>query len=208
MSQEIRSDAPAHVATARRDAGAPGQAGTPTPAYGPPPGYGAGPSPVAPARTEGTAVAALVCGFLAAPVGVVLGVVALVRIRHRGTTGRGLAIGGIAVGAVISLAVVALVLSVVAMVSGGVGASSTTACTGAVCETTVSGTPIGVDGVGGEALDRRFTVVTVAEGSAGVQGDTDTSPTPVGVGETFTVDGEPGTLVSATGGRAVFRYGH
>lgn len=95
--------------------------GQPNP-YGPPQGhpgpYGAGPyTPGPPLKTNGLAVASLVtslcgllgffCGFLAlaAPVGLVLGVVGRKQIKENPMTqtGEGLALGGIITGAIISV---------------------------------------------------------------------------------------------------------
>lgn len=87
-------------------------AGYPTygyPAYAPPR-----------AQTDGLAVASLatsvggvvVTAGLAGPVGVGLGIAALVRIRRSGRRGKGLAIGGIVVGALTTLAWVGLIVSV------------------------------------------------------------------------------------------------
>lgn len=49
-------------------------------------------------RTSVLAILSLVAAFVASPVGVVLGIVALVRIPRAGETGRGLAIAAIVVG--------------------------------------------------------------------------------------------------------------
>ena len=82
------------------------------PAGGPPPGYGYPPpaapyyyAPYPPRRTNGMAVAALVCGIcgfiylLPGILGIVFGSVALRQIRRDGAEGRGMAIAGIATGA-------------------------------------------------------------------------------------------------------------
>ena len=63
-----------------------------------------------PPQTEGTAIAALVCGLTVAPVGIILGIVALVRIRRSGAKGRGMAISGIVLGSLSIIAAVALVI--------------------------------------------------------------------------------------------------
>ena len=60
--------------------------------------------------TDPLAVAAAVLGVLAAPVGVVLGVVALVRLHRSRRPGRGLAVTGIVVGAVLTAASLVVVL--------------------------------------------------------------------------------------------------
>lgn len=56
------------------------------------------------------AIAALVCGVVVGPVGLVLGLVALGRIRRSGAQGRGLAIAGIVLGALSIVAAAALVI--------------------------------------------------------------------------------------------------
>lgn len=116
--------------------GAPPQYGPPAgapPGYGPPPGYGqppgfgppgygppGGPPPTQ--ATSGLAVAALVSGILLGPVGVVLGIVALRRIKRTREGGRGLAIAGIVVGAlstILSVVVVIFALNAVGTVDAG-----------------------------------------------------------------------------------------
>lgn len=101
------------------------------PGYGPPPGFGPpgfGPpgfGPPGPPPTQGTsglAVAALVSGILLGPVGVVLGIVALRRIKRTREGGRGLAIAGIVVGAlstILSVVVVIFALNAVGTVDAG-----------------------------------------------------------------------------------------
>lgn len=84
---------------------------------------GSQPEPPA-ARTNRLAVASLVCAFLAAPFGVVLGHMSLARIRRTGERGQGVATAGLIVGylltAVTTIAVVlALVYSGVALHTAG-----------------------------------------------------------------------------------------
>ncbi|MFC7792581.1 DUF4190 domain-containing protein [Streptomyces cinereoruber] len=83
--------------------------------YGPPGGPGAGPHGQPPRSTSGLAVASLVSGIVCclAPLGLVLGLVALPRIRKRGQAGKGLAIAGIV------LSALGCVLLVLGLVTGG-----------------------------------------------------------------------------------------
>ncbi|WP_019969419.1 peptidylprolyl isomerase [Mycobacterium sp. 141] len=79
------------------------------PGYPPPVGY------PAPPPTNGLAIAALICGFLFAPLGIVFGHISLSQIRRTGEQGRGLAITGLVVGYLMTaLALLAVVLVVVA----------------------------------------------------------------------------------------------
>ncbi|MGV0816165.1 peptidylprolyl isomerase [Mycolicibacterium boenickei] len=80
----------------------------PPPYGGYQPGYPAGYPP--PARTNGMAVAALVCAFVFAPLGIVFGHISLSQIGRSGEQGRGLAIAALIVGYVMT--VVSLVLVV------------------------------------------------------------------------------------------------
>jgi hypothetical protein len=77
----------------------------------PPPygyGYGYGYPGSAMVKTNGLATAALVCGLgglvigLSAPVGVGLGIAALVQIKRRGESGKGQAIAGIVIGGLVT----------------------------------------------------------------------------------------------------------
>lgn len=179
--------------------------GAPGAGYGAP-GYG-GPVPPSPApTTDGMAIAALVCGFVACPLGVILGIVSLGRIKRRGLGGKALAVAGIVVGALGTLLAAALLAVMIAVMTGGAGGISSTTCVNSVCETTVVGAPYTIENIGDEELGTHLNVVAVSEGSAQVQGDADTVPTVVTAGETFTVDGQEVTLLSAGGGRAVFQY--
>lgn len=85
----------------------------PYPSY-PPPGpypYPAYPyPPPAPARTNGLAIAALVCAFLFAPLGIVFGHLSLSQIKRSGEEGRGLAIAGLVIGYVITVGTVILLI--------------------------------------------------------------------------------------------------
>ncbi len=84
--------------------------GAPGP-YGPHGYYGQPPQP----STPTLAIVGLVLAFIVPPVGLILSVVALVRVRRGGVLakGRGLAIGGVAVGLVLSLLTAAAVSVVV-----------------------------------------------------------------------------------------------
>ncbi|MCV6982226.1 peptidylprolyl isomerase [Mycolicibacterium pulveris] len=78
-------------------------------------GYGYG-SPYGyppPARTNGLAVASLVCAFLLAPLGIVFGHMALSQIKKTGEEGRGLAVAGLVIGyAITAFTVLAIVISI------------------------------------------------------------------------------------------------
>ncbi|CAN5127765.1 peptidylprolyl isomerase [soil metagenome] len=94
------------------------------PAYDPPPAYGPPPPdpqwnppppypwppypyPEPPKRTNGLAVAAIICAVLIAPLGVIFGHISLVQIKKSGEEGRGLAVAALIVG--YSLTVVTVV---------------------------------------------------------------------------------------------------
>ncbi len=101
------------------------------PGYGPPPGFGPpgfgppgfgppgyGPPGAPPTQgTSGLATAALVTGILLGPVGVVLGIIALRRIKRTREGGRGLAIAGIVIGALST--VLSVIFIVVALTRQG-----------------------------------------------------------------------------------------
>jgi hypothetical protein len=106
--------------------GAPG--GFPT--YGPPPpGYAA-------PRTNGMAIASLATSLsalfigISAPVGLVLGIVALRQIRRDGTLGRGLAVAGTAIGGCLTFVGLAFTVFLVAGLSGAFGDPSEEFATG------------------------------------------------------------------------------
>jgi peptidyl-prolyl cis-trans isomerase B (cyclophilin B) len=82
------------------------------PPYPPYPGYPGYPPPP-PQRTNGMAVAALICAFVFAPLGIVFGHLSLSQIRRTGEHGRGLAIAGLVLGYLLT---VLGVLAVIAMV--------------------------------------------------------------------------------------------
>lgn len=97
-------------------------------------GYGYG-QPSSPQRTNGLAIASLVTSLVSlltvitAPVGLILGIVALRAIRRDGTGGRGQAIAGIIIGATVTLGVAAIVgfffvIATVMTVPGIEGAST------------------------------------------------------------------------------------
>ncbi len=82
--------------------GGPPPAGIPE-QQGMPPGY---PPPVPPppsGRTNVLAILALILAILIAPVGLILGIVALTQIRKRGESGTGLAVAGVVIGGIITL---------------------------------------------------------------------------------------------------------
>ncbi|MGE2713670.1 peptidylprolyl isomerase [Mycolicibacterium litorale] len=79
----------------------------PPPAGYPPPYPGGYP---APRPTNGWAIAALVCAFLFAPLGVVFGHVSLSQIKRTGEDGRGLAIAGLVIGYVMTAVTVVVVV--------------------------------------------------------------------------------------------------
>ena len=87
------------------------------PAYGPaqpPPGYAAYPYPgypYPPRPTNALAIASLVCAFLFAPLGIVLGYLSLSQIKRSGEDGRGLAIAGLVIGYVVTAATILAVVA-------------------------------------------------------------------------------------------------
>jgi hypothetical protein len=70
------------------------------PPAGMPPGYPPYPPQQPPRGTNTLAIIALVLAFLIAPVGLILGIVALSQIRKRGEGGTGLAVAGVVIGAI------------------------------------------------------------------------------------------------------------
>ena len=85
----------------------------PQPGYGPQGGYGGSQFPPGtPPQTDGVSIAALVCGLVVGPVGLILGIIALIRIRRSGAKGRGFAITGIVLGALSLLAAVGILARV------------------------------------------------------------------------------------------------
>lgn len=86
------------------------------PPYGPPPiGYPPPGYPPAPGRpTNGLAIAALICAFLIAPLGIVFGHISLWQIKRSGEEGRGMAIAGLVIGYVVTvLGTLVLVIGIV-----------------------------------------------------------------------------------------------
>jgi uncharacterized protein DUF4190/putative regulator of septum formation len=77
--------------------------------YPTPYGYGYGYAGTAEVKTNGLAIAALICGLagfvvgISAPVAVGLGIAALVQIKRRGEQGTGLAVGGIVTGGLVTV---------------------------------------------------------------------------------------------------------
>ena len=112
--------------------------GAPAPGFNPgatpyPYSYAYGPgNTYAAQRTSGLAIASLVTSLVSfllpitAPVGLVLGILALNGIKRDGTQGRGLAIGGIAVGAVMTLAFVFGVIALLGLIAAFPGSGSFT----------------------------------------------------------------------------------
>ncbi|TCK22832.1 DUF4333 domain-containing protein [Pseudonocardia endophytica] len=97
----------------RPPAGLPYQGGPPPAGMipeqqGMPPGYPYPPVPP-PRRTNVLAIVSLVLAFLLAPIGLILGIVALVQIRKRGEGGTGLAVAGIVIGGLGTLIVAGIV---------------------------------------------------------------------------------------------------
>ncbi|BBY61411.1 peptidylprolyl isomerase [Mycolicibacterium sarraceniae] len=83
----------------------------PQPHYGAPYGPGPYPYPV-PQPTNGMAVAALICAFVFAPLGIVFGHISLSQIKKSGEEGRGLAIAGLVISYLVT------VVSIVALIAG------------------------------------------------------------------------------------------
>jgi len=82
------------------------------PGYGPPPGYGPGYAPqfYGPRQTNTMAILALVLAFVAAPAGLVLGIIARKQINRTGEDGAGLALAGIIVGGIFTAIFVLLII--------------------------------------------------------------------------------------------------
>lgn len=112
--------------------------GAPAPGFNPgatpypypyPYAYGPG-NTYAAQRTSGLAIASLVTSLVSfllpitAPVGLVLGILALNGIKRDGTQGRGLAIGGIAVGGVMTLAFVFGVIALLGLIAAFPGSGT------------------------------------------------------------------------------------
>ncbi|MCT7659636.1 peptidylprolyl isomerase [Mycobacterium deserti] len=95
----------------------------PPPPYGgyPPTLYGAYPGGYPhPKPTNALAIAALVCAFVIAPLGILFGHISLSQIKKTGEEGRGLAIAGLIVGYVLTaLTILVVVLSVLFIVAVG-----------------------------------------------------------------------------------------
>ncbi len=86
----------------------------PYPSYPPPPPgpypYPPYPYPPAPQRTNGLAIASLVCAFLFAPLGILFGHLSLSQIKRSGEEGRGLAIAGLVIGYVITVGTIIVLI--------------------------------------------------------------------------------------------------
>ena len=105
--------------------------GPPAPGYGPypppggmPPYYFPGYQPP-PKRTNGLAIASLVCGIcgflyaIPALLGIIFGIIALRQVNRDKTDGRGMAIAGIITGTVWLIAIVVLIAVIVAVGHNG-----------------------------------------------------------------------------------------
>ena len=99
----------------------PGAPGAPVPGYGPyppPPYYGPG---YQPRRTNGLAIASMVCGIcgfvylIPAVLGIVFGIIAVRQTNRDKTDGRGMAIAGIVTGTVWLIGLVVLVVAIIAI---------------------------------------------------------------------------------------------
>lgn len=182
-------------------------------AYGPGPHGPAAYSPVpGRRRTNGLAIAALVCGFLLAPLGVIFGIIALGQIRRHGESGRGLAIAGLAVGAVLTaLVVLGLLAGAAGTGTGGTGTGGTgvssafTNCSSGVCTVEVRGSGATIDETDFDEAGFLVTVTTINEGSV-LLTDRNGETATVAAGQTITVDAVPVTVVSADGSTAVLSY--
>jgi len=82
--------------------------------YPPPPPYGGYPPPPPPPRTNGLAIASLICAFVFFPLGILFGHMSLSQIKKTREGGHGLAVAGLVVSYVVAvLTVVAVVATVV-----------------------------------------------------------------------------------------------
>jgi hypothetical protein len=106
------------------------------PGYGPPPGYGPGYGPGYPApgygpqfygprQTNTMAILALVLAFVAAPAGLIIGIIARKQIRRTGEEGDGLALAGIIVGGIFTAIFVLFILIWIVAVASIAGSTST-----------------------------------------------------------------------------------
>src|SRR5437763_6244187 len=90
--------------------------GQPPPQFGRPPPYGQPyypPPPYGPAAgTNGFAIAALVCAFVFAPLGIIFGFVARSQIRRTGQQGDGMALAAIITGFVLTIFTVIIWIAV------------------------------------------------------------------------------------------------
>lgn len=64
-----------------------------------------------PPRTNGLAIASLVCAFLLAPLGIAFGHISLTQIKRTGEQGRGLAIAGLVIGYVFTVTTIMVVIA-------------------------------------------------------------------------------------------------
>lgn len=97
---------------------APPPYGGPPPPYGYPAQYSYGYPP--PRQTNALAIAALVCAFVFAPLGIVFGHLSLSQIKKSGEEGRGLAIAGLVIGYLVTiLTVLIVVVSVIFLAAVG-----------------------------------------------------------------------------------------
>jgi hypothetical protein len=108
----------------------------------PPAGYGVPPSPYGrpPAAVSPLATLSVVFAFVFAPVGIVLGHVALSQIRYRGQAGRDRAMVGLTLSYIVSVVAVMALIVMAATASTGDTSPSTTATTTATTTTTTAPT--------------------------------------------------------------------
>jgi peptidyl-prolyl cis-trans isomerase B (cyclophilin B) len=74
------------------------------------------------AKTNGMAIAALVCSLVISPLGIVFGHIALSQIKRTGEDGRGLAIAGLVIGYICTAILVVYLIFVIAFL-GALGAA-------------------------------------------------------------------------------------
>jgi hypothetical protein len=75
--------------------------------------------------TDGMAIAALITGIVASFVGIILGAIALNRIKKSGQGGRGMAIAGIIIGAIETIGYILIIVLAIA-IAGTVASSLST----------------------------------------------------------------------------------
>lgn len=75
------------------------------------------PYPYPPRRTNGLAIASLVCAFLFAPLAILFGHLSLSQIKRSGEDGRGMAVAGLVIGYVLTVATVLMLVAAVVLFS-------------------------------------------------------------------------------------------